>query len=1074
MQYFVQQQYHSKPAFSGFLPGIAGIHGIPLWAFYVNRGQGIAGFGIESKDGCVAEYQSAAKAYHAVREYGFRTFIRTHAAGALALYEPFLASGADVHNELRLGLDELSLIEENDSLGIRTEVRYCTLVGAPLGALARELRFTNIGKQHMSFEFLDGLPFVVPAGVDYKSLTTMLTTAQAWMTVFPEDSFGAMYRVGASMQDTASVEVQGSANFAAGYRRTGPAAPMAALRLIYDRDILFAPQQFMLLPEYFSEHGLEGLPFKRQIPAGKQHCAFFGDSVELSPGASAEFIELYGGGAGEQVIRNFLGWFREETNARSLLAAGDSLTSGITRSCAIKTGNPLFDAYCAQNFLDNVLRGGYPHLESAGDTANGAASGQCAEATATGCGTYIPVFSRKHGDLERDYNWFVIPPEYYSQGWGNYRDVNQNRRSDMFFVPSVGEEIIREFVSLIQTDGYNPLIVQGRSFRLTDRPDAQSLTQTLPRTHALVSAGAFSPGALYAAVLEDIGPDNSSAVSATFGKLLSAASVEYNASHGEGFWIDHWTYNNDLIENYQALFPDRTGALFWGKREYPYYTSGHRVLPRKDKWKVTRDGVRQYESVVEPENSTGSCWMHDSGGELYLASLGEKLLGLAALKYLGRDAFGIGLEMEAGKPGWYDALNGLPGILGSSLPEAWELVRLIRTLRDLALPLAPAGEVELAEEIAGLYSSIGEFVQLPSDTARELHLRWDAMARCREGYRDATVDGFSGRRESIGAENVRALLLEMERDLLSGLERGKKVNGGVLPCYLTVQPKNAQEIETLFLDGDRAKVPDFNLKLLPHFLEGFVRAMPLQADMAAKLELHHTVMNSALYDTKLRMLRVNAPLDELSHEIGRARAFSPGWLENGSIWMHMQYKYLLALLHAGLYQEFLQLGRTMLVPFMNQEIYGRSTCENSSFIVSSLHPDESLHGRGFVARLSGSTAEFISILQVCLWGRRPFCVADGELQLQFDPCIPDGLFDEKRQIQALFLGQTSVTFQHRSKGDVYPGSGVGISGITLRRSSTESPVRIDGALIPAPYAEQIRNGDIHDIRIELGQSGGAR
>jgi hypothetical protein len=33
--------------------------------------------------------------------------------------------------------------------------------------------------------------------------------------------------------------------------------------------------------------------------------------------------------------------------------------------------------------------------------------------------------------------------------------------------------------------------------------------------------------------------------------------------------------------------------------------------------------------------------------------------------------------MEGGKPGWNDAMNGLPGLIGSSMPETFELKRLI-------------------------------------------------------------------------------------------------------------------------------------------------------------------------------------------------------------------------------------------------------------------------------------------------------------------------------------------------------------------------------------------------------------
>ncbi len=36
----------------------------------------------------------------------------------------------------------------------------------------------------------------------------------------------------------------------------------------------------------------------------------------------------------------------------------------------------------------------------------------------------------------------------------------------------------------------------------------------------------------------------------------------------------------------------------------------------------------------------------------------------------------------------------------------------------------------------------------------------------------------------------------------------------------------------------------------------------------------------SLFDGKLEMYRLNASLEALPHEIGRARAFTPGWLEN--------------------------------------------------------------------------------------------------------------------------------------------------------------------------------------------------
>ena len=99
----------------------------------------------------------------------------------------------------------------------------------------------------------------------------------------------------------------------------------------------------------------------------------------------------------------------------------------------------------------------------------------------------------------------------------------------------------------------------------------------------------------------------------------------------------------------------------------------------------------------------------------------------------------------------------------------------------------------------------------------------------------------------------------------------------------------------------------------------------------------------------------------MPEEIGRCRIFTPGWLENESVWLHMEYKYILELLKAGLYEEFYDNFKRVLIPFQDPRQYGRSILENSSFLVSSAFPDKRLHGNGFVARLSGSTAEFLEI-----------------------------------------------------------------------------------------------------------------
>ena len=73
---YVMKDYGRKSTFASFLPGIAGLHGIPIWCYYVNRGQGVVSFGVDNKDGAIMEFYPAHTAYQNVKRTGFRTFLR--------------------------------------------------------------------------------------------------------------------------------------------------------------------------------------------------------------------------------------------------------------------------------------------------------------------------------------------------------------------------------------------------------------------------------------------------------------------------------------------------------------------------------------------------------------------------------------------------------------------------------------------------------------------------------------------------------------------------------------------------------------------------------------------------------------------------------------------------------------------------------------------------------------------------------------------------------------------------------------------------------------------------------------
>src|SRR3989338_2848524 len=104
---FVIKNYNQKKQFSNFLPGIAGLYGTPMWAFYVNRGQGIASFGTRNKDNAILEFFPANKAYQNTAALGFRTFIKIAKKKGFVTAEPFLRQ--DTGRAMRISSHEFTL-----------------------------------------------------------------------------------------------------------------------------------------------------------------------------------------------------------------------------------------------------------------------------------------------------------------------------------------------------------------------------------------------------------------------------------------------------------------------------------------------------------------------------------------------------------------------------------------------------------------------------------------------------------------------------------------------------------------------------------------------------------------------------------------------------------------------------------------------------------------------------------------------------------------------------------------------------------------------------------------------------
>lgn len=157
-----------------------------------------------------------------------------------------------------------------------------------------------------------------------------------------------------------------------------------------------------------------------------------------------------------------------------------------------------------------------------------------------------------------------------------------------------------------------------------------------------------------------------------------------------------------------------------------------------------------------------------------------------------------------------------------------------------------------------------------------------------------------------------------------------------------------------------------------------------------------------------------------------------------------------------------------MVSFQDPDVYGRSPLENSSFIVSSAYPDETLHGAGFVARLTGGNAEFLSIWKNMFIGDKPLTMENGELVLEFKPALPGWLFDEEGKAGFTLFGKCLVTYHNSRRADTWRLN-LEKARITLYLKSGER-VEIKGCKVRGDLVLKIRNGEVVAIDVYLPDS----
>jgi hypothetical protein len=248
------------------------------------------------------------------------------------------------------------------------------------------------------------------------------------------------------------------------------------------------------------------------------------------------------------------------------------------------------------------------------------------------------------------------------------------------------------------------------------------------------------------------------------------------------------------------------------------------------------------------------------------------------------------------------------------------------------------------------------------------------------------------------------------------------------------------------------------------------------------------VARSPLFDRKLKMYKSCENMRGESAELGRAvGAYPRGWIENESIYLHMEYKYLLEILRAGLCDEFWKDARQALIPFMDPAVYGRSTLEGASFIVSSAYADPKLHGRAFQPRLSGITCEYLHMWILAVAGEKPLRLdKTGKLELALEPRLPGWLFTSEETRRAYFdpregwtelvipanafafklFGQTLVVYQNKNRKNTWGRSGARPRSYQLAYRNGRS-VTVNATAVAAAHARAVRSGEVSRIDVVL-------
>ncbi|MFW5878630.1 MAG: hypothetical protein ACOCVR_02325, partial [Myxococcota bacterium] len=386
---FIIESYNWAKAFSNFFPGIAGKWGVPLWAYYVSKGQAVCSVGFRDKNAQILEFDSFNKATLHAPQQGYRTFLKVDGR----LHEAFRRTrNTRVHQRMAISAGELELLERNEAAGYELKVTYYPIVNRPVGGFVRQVRLKNTSTSDRRFEWVDGVARILPAGMDQTHIKMIARHIEAMMGGTRVQGF-PLFRLKQSAADSERIEGVQGGNY---YVSLHDGASVAE-KVIVDPDPLFGESLDLEHPWVFEDLGAAGVLELPQLRECKTPCAFTVLDQKLPAGGETTLVSVIGHVERDGDLELLLEMLEKPGFLEANRQEGRHLLDEIMDRSFTASAEPAFDAYCRQNFLDNVMRGGMPLMF---DTAEGKSA--------------FYAYSRQNGDLERDYHFFVLEPGYLS------------------------------------------------------------------------------------------------------------------------------------------------------------------------------------------------------------------------------------------------------------------------------------------------------------------------------------------------------------------------------------------------------------------------------------------------------------------------------------------------------------------------------------------------------------------------------------------------------------------------------------------------------------------------------------